>query len=236
MKHLIYGTHAVLEALNNPKRQQKTLYITKDKEEEFAKYKSILKIIDKKHFDNLVGGEGITHQGIALESSPLPIIHIEDVVSEKETDLILILDQITDPRNMGALLRSAACFGVSAIVTTERNSPSADGVLAKTACGAIEHVPIIRVKNLVRAIDYLKESGYWTVGMAESGKEYLHNSTLTGKLALILGAEGEGMRKLTMQNCDYLIKLPTTSFSTLNVSVAGAVAMYEIQKGRISLC
>lgn len=235
MKHLIYGVHAVLEALKNSNRQHKTLYLTQDKIEEFSTFKHIIKIIDKKQFDHLVG-EGITHQGIVLETSDLPAVHIEDIVSDSEDDLILILDQITDPRNMGALLRTAACFGVSAVVTTERNSPSADGVLAKTACGAVEHVPIIRVKNLARAIEYLKENGYWTVGMAERGKEYLHNATLTGKLALVLGAEGDGMRKLTMQNCDYLIKLPTTSFSTLNVSVAGAVAMYEIQKGRVSLC
>lgn len=232
MKNLIYGTHAVLEALKNPKRQHKALYLVKEKTEEFATYKSFIKVVDKKYFDNLLG-EGITHQNIVLDTSALPTVHIEDISPDKEQDLVLILDQITDPRNMGALLRSAACFGASAIVTTERNSPSADGVLAKTACGAIEHVPIIRVKNLARAIEYLKENGYWTVGMAESGKDYLHNATLTGKLALILGAEGEGMRKLTMQNCDYLIKLPTTSFSTLNVSVAGAVAMYEIQKGRV---
>jgi 23S rRNA (guanosine2251-2'-O)-methyltransferase len=229
----LYGIHPCLYALKNPHRKIYRLLTTS--QEALAK---ILKtdnipsikidILEKKRLELLLPKDAV-HQGIALEVSPLPDFDISFLKSlTKSNQSILILDQVSDPHNVGAILRSAAVFGVEAVIMTHRHSPEESGVLAKSASGALELIPIIRVNNLAQAIETLKEYGFWTVGFAESGHKTLSEVDLTGKIALIMGAEGDGMRRLTKDLCDFSVCLETAStFTTLNVSNATAIALHE---------
>ncbi len=145
--------------------------------------------------------------------------------------IVMVLDQVTDPHNVGAILRTSAAFGVKVLVMQDRHSPSETGVLAKAASGALELVPIIRIPNLASAIQALQGFCFWTVGFAEKESKSIHTIDLKGKIALIMGAEGDGMRRLTKEQCDFSAYLPTVSaFSTLNVSNAAAIALYETYK------
>lgn len=235
----IYGHHAAVAVLKNPKRMIKRILMTKSTQEEL-----ILKGINVKglpldlasalEIDQKVG-QGAVHQGIAILADPLPELGIEDILnSPQENQTIILLDQITDPQNVGAILRSAAAFGVGAIITTERNSAHMGGALAKAASGALEQVPILYVTNLVRTIEDLKENGFWCAGLDEDGTN-LDAQDFSGKWVLVMGAEGKGLRRLVKETCDYLLKIPTTkTFTTLNVSNAAAVVLYEVfrkQKG-----
>jgi 23S rRNA (guanosine2251-2'-O)-methyltransferase len=146
--------------------------------------------------------------------------------------LIVLLDQVTDPHNVGAILRSAAVFGARAVVMTERNAPAQMGTLAKSASGALERVALVRVVNLARTIEELREADYWCVGLAEEGGA-MPASPLPPKIALVMGAEGDGLRRLTKERCDALAALPgATEFTTLNVSNAAAVALYHLFASR----
>jgi 23S rRNA (guanosine2251-2'-O)-methyltransferase len=172
--------------------------------------------------------EGAVHQGIALEVAPLaePPLH---VLKKRETGVLVVLDQVTDPHNVGAILRTARALGAEGVIMTERNAPPLGGVLAKAASGALELLPVWKVTNLARTLDELKEDGFWTVGLDERAVKSLNKADLPDKLALIMGAEGEGLRRLTQEKCDFLAKLPTDPlFPTLNVSVAMALALYEL--------
>lgn len=227
---LLYGIHAVNAALNNPKRQHKTLYVTDDLVAEYASYGKLLRVVTKKELDKLLP-ENAVHQGVALETSLLPDVFLEDLPLDQDRVMLLAFDQVTDPHNVGAILRSAACFKVDGAVHTDRNCPPETGVLAKSACGALELVPFAKVTNLARTLDDLKEKGFWVVGLSEHGQEYIHAIDLPNKIVLIVGSEGSGMRRLVMEKCDFLTKLPTNPvFPTLNASNAAAIAMYEIQR------
>jgi 23S rRNA (guanosine2251-2'-O)-methyltransferase len=164
------------------------------------------------------------HQGVALEAEPLPPAELDEVSLD---GILLVLDQVTDPQNVGAALRSAAAFGAAGLVLTERHSPPLQGVLAKAASGALDIVPVILVKNLAQALAELGERGFMRVGLAEEATEGLEAAPLARPLALVLGAEGKGLRQLTKEHCDQLCRISTQSgFASLNVSNAAAIALH----------
>jgi 23S rRNA (guanosine2251-2'-O)-methyltransferase len=244
----LYGRHAVAAALANPARRVRHLVAS----EEAADYAAVLvatararlpeaaqpQILARDALDALLP-EGAVHQGIALAAPPLPSLAIEDVIERagpaprdgEAPQLVLLLDQVSDPHNIGAVLRSAAAFGALALVLPEHGAPPITGVLAKAASGAVEHVPIVRVVNLARTMDRLKEAGFWCLGLDEAAGRTLPALSLGGRLALVLGAEGEGMRRLTRERCDLIARLPTAAaFGSLNVSNAAAIALYELNR------
>ena len=180
-------------------------------------------LVTPKDLDRLLGADAV-HQGVMLEAEPLPFVALDDVDAN---GVLLVLDQVTDPQNVGAALRSAAAFGASGMVVTERHSPPLHGVLAKAASGALDIVPVILVKNLAQALNELGERGVLRVGLAEEASETLENAPLTCPLALVLGAEGRGLRQLTRKHCDRLCRISTQSvLASLNVSNAAAVALH----------
>jgi 23S rRNA (guanosine2251-2'-O)-methyltransferase len=177
---------------------------------------------------------GAVHQGLAILAKPLESLELSEACEPKAQgrSIVLVLDQVTDPRNVGAILRSAAAFGVQAVVSTEAHAPPESGVLAKAASGALERVPFIRVPNLARVLGTLAELGYWRVGLDSAATDVLKAEKHTGAVALVLGAEGVGMRRLTAEHCDFRARLATSPVAgatgSLNVSVAASVALYEL--------
>lgn len=174
------------------------------------------------------------HQGIAVLAEHLESPGIEDIgrlAQNRDHAVVMVLDQVTDPHNVGAILRSAAAFGALAVVVTDRHSPEETGTLAKSASGALEVMPLVRVTNMVRALEQLKEAGFWTAGLAGEATQTLAQAKLSGKIALVMGAEGEGLRRLTREHCDHLVKLPMSDLvESLNVSNAAAISLYELAR------
>jgi 23S rRNA (guanosine2251-2'-O)-methyltransferase len=169
------------------------------------------------------------HQGLVLECDALEDVFLEDVLDGAPSRPVLVLDQVTDPHNVGAILRSAAAFDAAAIITQDRHAPPESGVVAKSASGALEVVPWVRVVNLARALDDLAEAGYWRIGLAGEAETTLQEALPAGKVALVLGAEGEGMRQNIAGHCDALARLPIgDAIESLNVSNAAAIALYAI--------
>lgn len=232
----LYGIHVCRMVLENPNRQIICLYAINEgvlarvlaSDSARAQSHSKIKLVDRKQLEALLP-LGAVHQGIAVQVAPLPQMMIDDLEGDlSPNQCIVVLDQVNDPHNVGAILRSAAVFGAKALVLTDRNAPSESGVLAKSASGALEIVPLIRVTNLAHALKDLKDIGFWCVGFAETGEKTLDQIDLKGKIALVMGAEGDGMRRLTKDLCDFTVSLPTaSSFSALNVSNAAAIALYE---------
>ena len=223
---LIYGQHAVREALRAGRRKVLRLIATAASAERLAPEiaASGVELV-------LAQGEEITrrlppdsvHQGALLEARPLPARDIGDLPAD---GLVLVLDQVTDPHNVGAILRTAAAFGVAGLVTTERHAPALTGVLAKTASGGLEHVPVVSVVNLARALEELGDIGYQRIGLDSDGPASLEETALARPLALVLGAEGKGLRRLTRERCDALARIDLPgAVRSLNVSNACAVAL-----------
>lgn len=227
---ILYGWHSVTEALRNPKRRIRRLLATENAarrltEEGFAKPEP--EIVRPHEIDRLLGPDAV-HNGLLAEAAPLPEPSLKSL---PEDSLILVLDQITDPHNVGAIVRSAAAFGVAAIVTTARHSPEATGVLAKAASGALEHVPIILVQNLARGMEALRDAGFQLVGLDSEGPADLAATEVRLPLALVLGAEGKGLRQLTRQTCDVLARIDLPgAIKSLNVSNAAAVSLYAASR------
>jgi 23S rRNA (guanosine2251-2'-O)-methyltransferase len=224
---ILYGWHTVTLALQNPERHIRKLLLTENAARRLAedniKAPVAPEIVRPSQIDHLLGPDAV-HQGLLAEADPLPSPDIETLAAE---GMILVLDQITDPHNVGAIMRSAAAFAVKAIVTTNRHSPEATGVLAKSASGALELVPLVTVQNLARALTTLNERGFMTVGLDSEGSDNLAAIALRQPLALVLGAEGKGLRQLTRETCSHVARLDMPGeIKSLNVSNAAVLALY----------
>lgn len=221
----IYGKHSSLAALNNPGRQVSRIVASKNVANELGLHKA--EILDDARIASIVGKDAV-HQGLAVQVSPLPEIDLHEA---DLGNLVILLDQVTDPHNVGAILRSASAFGANAVITTERNSPSETGVLAKAASGALEYVQYIREGNLAEAMQYLKKQGFWIGGMDGEAPNSIEEIKGYEKIAIVMGAEGQGMRHKTREYCDFLIKIPMDERQeSLNVSNAAAIALYVASK------
>jgi 23S rRNA (guanosine2251-2'-O)-methyltransferase len=224
---VLYGWHTVKAALENPQRRFHRLLATENAARRLAddhvKMPVQAELVRPEAIASIAGPEAV-HQGLYAEADPLPSPELAEVATG---GTLLVLDQITDPHNVGAIMRSAAAFAVKAMVTTARHSPEATGVLAKAASGALEHVPIVTVGNLARALDELKDLDTMLVGLDSSGEVDLAAASLTAPLALVIGAEGKGLRHLTRTHCDIVARLALPGvIKSLNVSNATALALY----------
>lgn len=226
----LWGRHAVEAALKNPARQHRKLWATREgiaslDGELPANFP--LEYADGADLARLVARDA-PHQGLVLECAPLEDVFLDEVATGDSARPIVVLDQVTDPHNVGAILRSAAAFDAAAIITQDRHAPPESGTLAKSASGALEIVPWVRVVNLARALDELAEAGYWRIGLAGEAEATLAECLAAGPVAIVLGAEGEGMRPNIASHCDALARLPISSaIESLNVSNAAAIALYS---------
>jgi 23S rRNA (guanosine2251-2'-O)-methyltransferase len=224
---ILYGWHTVTAALANPRRRIRKLLLTENAARRLAEESIDTRVPPEIVRPNLIDarlGPDAVHQGFLAEADPLPAPELDALRHE---GIVLVLDQITDPHNVGAIMRSAAAFAVNAIVTTARHSPEATGVLAKSASGALELVPLVTVQNLARALTELNDTGFLTVGLDSEGTENLGSAELRQPLALVLGAEGKGLRQLTRQTCSMLARLDLPGeIKSLNVSNAAVLALY----------
>lgn len=237
-RYWIHGHHAVLAALRNPRRRLVRLLVTPEAEAQLSREIEAARTrlgerlsvarAGREEISRQLGGEAV-HQGVAAEALPLPPVGLDEVISTAGARAsLLVLDHVTDPHNVGAMLRSAAAFGALAVILTQHHSPPESGSLAKAASAGLEQVPLARVTNLVQTLRTLKASGFWCLGLTADGAEPLAGANLDGRTAFVLGAEGSGLRRLTREQCDLLVRLPTRSRAAhLNVSNAAAIALYE---------
>ncbi len=238
----LYGRHPVAAALANPERRWRRLAVLPGQEEEGKTLIATahatrrgdgepIRVLDRNGFAALVSDDAV-HQGLALEVEPLDTPDLDDVLRRAELApraVVVVLDQVTDPQNVGAVLRAAAAFGAMAVIVAAHGAPPASGALAKAASGALELVPLIQAVNLARALDRMKEAGFWCCGLDEHAPQLLAELDLGPRIALVLGAEGDGLRRLVRESCDYLARLPTTpAMPSLNVSTAAAIALYQL--------
>ena len=224
----MWGKHAVAAALDNPERKVLRAWATQEAagQMQFPKHVPVT-FADVADLGRLVPHDA-PHQGLVIEVEPLEDIWLGVILSSApERALLLVLDQVTDPHNVGAILRSAAAFGAIGIVTQDRHSPPESGALAKAASGALERVPWARVVNLARALDEIGEAGFWRVGLAGDAQMELKDALGPARIALVLGAEGPGLRPNSREHCDAVARLPINdAIESLNVSNAAAVALY----------
>ncbi len=233
----IYGQHAVLEALANAERSKRRFIATPEAARRLAEELGpkldaaglTPEEMHRKDIDKLLP-DGAVHQGLALLSEPLPDQTLADwTPAEGRRQVVIALDQVTDPHNVGAVIRSAVAFGAGALLLTRRHSPAETGVLAKTASGALEHLAILRETNLSRALEDLKAKGFLCVGLAGEAEQPLSSLPKERAVCLVMGAEGKGLRQKTRETCDLLVRLPTLPpIDQLNVSNATAICLYEL--------
>jgi 23S rRNA (guanosine2251-2'-O)-methyltransferase len=225
--------HAVAAALVNPARRLRRLLLTEEAEQVLRErlprpWPLAPEPTERARMDQLLGRD-VVHQGAALLADPLPTPSMERMLERPGP--VLVLDQVSDPRNVGAILRSAAAFGAAGVITQDRNAPEETGALAKAASGALETVPLLRAVNLARTLVALKAAGCWVVGL-DTGQPPLRGEALAERrVALVLGAEGSGLRRLTRETCDELAGLDLPgAMESLNVSAAAAIALYELAR------
>jgi 23S rRNA (guanosine2251-2'-O)-methyltransferase len=233
----LYGAHTVRAALANPERSLRRLLATAEAARALPPGRIQPEIVDRAALEAVLPPEAV-HQGLALLADPLPEVGVEDIAFQAGADpaarsVVVVLDQVTDPQNVGAVLRAGAAFGARAVVVHDRNAPQVTGALAKAASGALETVPLVRAVNIVRALEALKDAGFWCAGLAEDAGTALAAADFAPRTALVLGAEGEGLRRLTRETCDLLVRIPTRgALASLNVAAAAAVALYELARSR----
>ncbi|GAO40564.1 putative RNA methyltransferase [Sphingomonas changbaiensis NBRC 104936] len=224
-----WGRHAVSAALANPNRRAVKLWATRDAAARMELPSALpVTFADVADLGRLVPQDA-PHQGLVLEVDPLEDVFLDELLGQEGTRPLLVLDQVTDPHNVGAILRSAAAFDALGIVTQDRHSPPESGALARAASGALEVVPWARVVNLARALEEMAEAGFWRIGLAGEAERTLQETLGSARIALVLGAEGEGLRHNTATHCDELARLPISSaIESLNVSNAAAIALYAV--------
>jgi len=235
----IFGIHAVAAALANPKRSIRGLYLTDNAERRLRQALEGRRIaperVSPRDLDRRLGPD-VVHQGALVEAEPLEEPSLAEVAEGAANRPLLLLDQVTDPHNVGAVLRSAAVFGAGGLIMTRRHSPPLDGTLAKAASGALERVPLVLVQNLARAIADLKASSFTVIGLDGDATERLEDGAWPERAALVIGAEGKGLRQLTRESCDRLVRIAAdAAFVSLNVSNAAAVALHWAAAGRLGL-
>ncbi len=228
--HYIYGIHPVLAALANPRRTVLRVLGTANALARIGEAHgrhAPHEEVTPRDLARILGAEAV-HQGIALEVAPLDPLPVESV---RDARLVVLLDQVTDPHNVGAILRSALAFGADALLSTARHAPAETGVLAKAASGALDRLPLVSVPNLARALDQLADFGFFRIGLDSEGGTLLEASLHGDRIALVLGAEGKGLRRLTRQKCDAVARLAMAGpLASLNVSNAAAVALYVVRR------
>ncbi|MEI5679703.1 MULTISPECIES: 23S rRNA (guanosine(2251)-2'-O)-methyltransferase RlmB [unclassified Mesorhizobium] len=228
----LYGLHTVRAAIDNPRRKISHMLVTRNALErlEIADANALpfpVEIVEPRDIDKITGSDAV-HQGVLIETAPLKPKALNAL---GDTPLVLVLDQVTDPHNVGAIIRSAVAFGAGALITTQRHSPHESGVLAKSASGALEHIDMIEVKNLADALGQLHEAGFQTIGLDSEGPAELEKSFDAQKIALVLGAEGKGLRQKTRETVTTLARLDMPgAIRSLNVSNAAAVSLYAARK------
>jgi 23S rRNA (guanosine2251-2'-O)-methyltransferase len=231
----LYGMHTVRAALDNKSRVKKELLVTPNALNRLKETGEIGKVkiteTTPKELDRLLGGDAV-HQGAALEVDPVSRFGLDDI---HEPRLVVVLDQLTDPHNVGAILRTACAFGADAVITTARHSPRETGVMAKAASGALDMVPMIEVRNLADALLKLKERGMVVLGFDSEAETQLRPRTDAVPMAVVMGAEGKGLRQRTRELCDEMVRLDMPGpIKSLNVSNAAAIALFAATAGRLS--
>jgi 23S rRNA (guanosine2251-2'-O)-methyltransferase len=231
-RYWLYGHHAVIAALSNPDRRCGELLVTAAYKEAHGDNPAFAgaAVASRQDLDAVLP-EGAVHQGIALQVMPLPDRDLDDVFgaeSPSPSDCVAVLDQATDPRNIGAVLRTAAAFGIRCVIVQDRNAPPETGTMAKAASGALEHVPLVRVTNLARELETLKSRGFWCIGLDGHAEANLSEMRMDGPTAFVFGAEGRGLRRLTRETCDVLARIPLSDkVESLNLANAASIALYE---------
>ena len=241
--NFLFGVHPVTQALLNGERAHNRLLVT---EKGFAAIEDAynqardegltlpeVTYVEQEDIERLLPREAV-HQDVLLDTAPLEDVFLADILLHADDNtFVVMLDQVTDPHNVGAILRSAAAFGAAAVIVQKLHAPDITGTLAKSASGAVEHVPLVREVNLSRTLEQLKDAGFTCIGLDERGESTLAKALPKGKVAIVLGNEGDGLRRLVAENCDYLAQLPTQGeIASLNVSNASAIALYEIVRAR----
>jgi 23S rRNA (guanosine2251-2'-O)-methyltransferase len=229
---LIYGIHAAAAVLANPKRHIVHVWATENGlgrlKEDGVEVSTTPEIVHPRILDHLLTGQDAVHQGVVVEAKSLPQPRLDQIPRD---GLLVILDQVTDPHNVGAILRSCAAFGVTAMVTTARHAPHETGVFFKSASGAYEHIPVVRVTNLSRALEELKSYGFTLLGLDSEAEIEIGDAPKKRPLALVLGAEGKGLRQKTRETCDVVARLEMPgAIKSLNVSIATAVSLYALSR------
>ena len=227
---LLFGIHAVEAALANPERKIAKIFLTENAENRLQPVlitrEMAVERVTPRDLDRRLGADTV-HQGALIETEPLAELPMNALARTAKGRPLLVLDQVTDPHNVGAILRSAAVFGAAGVVMTRRHSPPLAGTLAKSASGALEHIPVARVQNLARSLDDLKKAGCTVIGLDGAGEQVLDEINWPGQPVFVLGAEGKGLRHLTRDTCDLVCRIATDGkIASLNVSNAAAVALH----------
>ena len=236
---IIYGVHAILAALNNPRRKPDALLCTdkvyekhqNDIDATFHGRTVRIKQTSKQEIEKLLP-ENTVHQNMLLYTSKLPTMPLNKLIKQDKNNMsLLILDQVCDPHNIGAVIRSAAAFDIDGIILLKKSVPQNFSTISKTACGGIEHIPIVEVTNIHQTLEALKKEGFWCIALDERASTSLQDHKFEGRSALIFGAEGKGLRPLTKKACDIFLNIPTSgNLKSLNISVAVALSLYEMKR------